>query len=88
LNSVQANKDFSLNGVHMETYYANKNEGLKRHEHTFPHLTVCIQGSCVIRKEGKELVITKDSTAILLKENEWHEIEALEDNTIFMNVKP
>ena len=72
----------------MEMYYANKNEGLKRHEHWFPHLTVCIQGSCVIRKEGKELVITKDSTAILLTENEWHEIEALEDNTIFMNVKP
>jgi quercetin dioxygenase-like cupin family protein len=88
LKSVQANKDFSLNGVYMEIYYANKNEGLKKHEHTFPHLTVCIQGSCVIRKEGKQLLVTKDSTPILLKENEWHEIEALEDDTIFMNVKP
>lgn len=88
MKSVQANKDFSLNGVYMEIYYANKNEGLKKHEHTFPHLTVCIQGSCVIRKEGKQLLVTKDSTPILLKENEWHEIEALEDDTIFMNVKP
>ena len=85
---IESRNSFSLNSANIEVYYASKNEGLIRHEHTFPHLTVCIQGSCVIRKEGKELIVTKDSTAILLKENEWHEIEALEDSTIFMNVKP
>jgi hypothetical protein len=47
---------------------------------------MCHAGSCVIRKEGIEKIITKESTPINLKENEWHEIEALEDGTVFVNV--
>ena len=40
----------------------------------------------MIRKEGIEKVIDKNTQLINLKANEWHEIEALEDNTVFVNV--
>lgn len=67
-------------------YHANIGEGLPKHEHEYAHLTMCHSGSCVIRKEGKEYIFTKDTKPANLKENEWHEIEALEDGTVFVNV--
>ena len=67
-------------------FHANKWEGLPRHEHAYAHLTVCHAGSCVIRKEGIEKFIDKYTQPINLKANEWHEIEALEDGTVFVNV--
>jgi len=67
-------------------YHANKGEGLPRHEHTFKHATVCNAGSCVIRKEGREKLMDKHTQPIDLAANEWHEIEALEDNTVFVNI--
>jgi quercetin dioxygenase-like cupin family protein len=67
-------------------YHANKGEGLPRHEHTFKHATMCNAGSCIIRKEGREKIIDKYTQPIDLAENEWHEIEALEDNTVFVNI--
>ncbi len=39
-----------------------------------------------MRKEGKELVMTKDTQPVNLIGSEWHEIEALEDGTVFVNV--
>jgi len=59
---------------------------LPRHQHVYSHLTMCHAGSIAIRKEGKEVVRTKDNQPVNLVENEWHEIEALEDNTVFVNV--
>jgi hypothetical protein len=47
---------------------------------------MCAAGSCVIRKEGRELVMTKDTKPVNLMANEWHELEALEDGTVFINV--
>lgn len=76
---------FRYAGLMNQVYHANKGEGLPRHEHTFSHLTACYSGSCVVRKEGKELILTKDSSPVDLAANEWHEIEALEDNTTFVN---
>jgi len=73
-------------GASINVYHANKGEGLPRHEHLFSHLTMCHAGSCVIRKEGKEVVVTKDTQPINLVANEWHEIESLEDGTVFVNV--
>jgi hypothetical protein len=43
-------------------------------------------GSLVARKEGKELVMTKDTQPVNLVAAEWHELEALEDGTVFVNV--
>jgi quercetin dioxygenase-like cupin family protein len=67
-------------------FHANKGQGLPRHEHTYSHLTMCHSGSCVLRKEGKELVIDKYSQPVNLVGGEWHEIQALEDDTVFVNI--
>ena len=76
----------TYDGATLNVFHANKGEGLPRHEHVYAHLTVCHSGSCVIRKEGIEKVIDKYTQPINLKANEWHEIEALENETVFVNV--
>lgn len=76
----------TYDGAVMNIYHANTGEGLQRHDHAYSHLTMCHAGSCIIRKEGRELVMTKDTQPVNLTANEWHEIEALEDNTVFVNV--
>jgi len=76
----------TYDGATLNVYHANKGEGLPRHSHTFSHLTMCHSGKCVIRKEGIEKVIDKYTQPINLKAAEWHEIEALEDGTVFVNV--
>lgn len=73
-------------GTSLNVYHANKGEGLSRHEHSFSHLTMCHAGSCIVRKEGRELVMTKDTQPVNLVAAQWHEIEALEDGTVFVNV--
>jgi quercetin dioxygenase-like cupin family protein len=83
---VGAIHSVTYDGATLNVYHANKGQGLSRHEHGFSHLTMCHAGSCVIRKEGIEKVITKDTQPINLLANQWHEIEALEDNTVFVNV--
>lgn len=76
----------TYDGAQLNIYHANKGEGLPKHEHAYSHLTMCHSGSCVIRKEGIEKIIDKNTQPINLKAVEWHEIEALEDGTVFVNV--
>ena len=76
----------SQNQTTLHVFHANKGFGLPKHDHTFSHLTMCHAGSCVVRKEGRELVMTKDTIPVNLVAGEWHEIEALEDGTVFVNV--
>lgn len=76
----------TYDGATVAIYHANKSEGLPVHQHVYAHLTMCHAGKCIIRKEGRELVMTKDTQPVNLTENEWHEIEALEDGTVFVNV--
>lgn len=77
---------FTYDGAVLNVYHANKGEGLPRHEHTYAHATFCASGSCVVRKEGKEIIINKNNKPLNLRAREWHEIEALEDGTVFINV--
>ena len=56
------------------------------HSHIYDHTSVCVSGSCVLRKDGKELVINKYSQPVLLTAPNSHEIEALEDGTCFVNM--
>jgi quercetin dioxygenase-like cupin family protein len=77
---------FTYQGAQINVFHANKNEGLPKHEHIWKHATICHNGSCAIRIEGKERIVTKDDGPFNLPANEWHEIEALEDNTVFVNV--
>jgi len=77
---------FTYAGCNLNVYHANKGEGLVRHEHTFNHATVCQSGSCLVSLEGRSYTMNKDSQPLDLPANEWHEIEALEDGTVFVNV--
>jgi len=76
----------TYDGATLNIFHANKGEGLPRHEHMYAHATMCHAGSCIVRKENRSLVMNKDTQPINLVANEWHEIEALEDNTVFVNV--
>ena len=70
----------------MIIYHVDKGQGLPKHDHTYSHATFCMSGSCVVRKENKEVVVNKYTQPINLVANEWHEIETLEDGTVFCNV--
>jgi quercetin dioxygenase-like cupin family protein len=77
---------FTYDGVRLNIYHVNKGEGLPKHEQKFAHAFTCHSGVCILRKENKEVLVTKDTQPINLVENEWHEIEAVEDNTVFVNI--
>lgn len=83
---VEMKHHFTYNNVAVNVYHANRGEGLPAHIHTFNHATLCSSGSCVIRKENKEIIINKNSQPVNLAAAEWHEIEALEDDTVFINM--
>ena len=78
--------NFTYDGAQINVFHADKGEGLSRHQHIYAHATFCCSGSCYIRKEGKEILIDKNTQPINLIAGEWHEIEAAEDNTVFINV--
>ncbi len=86
MNSVTPVFVVTQNGTTLNVYHSKKGWGLPRHEHLYSHITMCHAGSIIVRKEGKELVMTKDTQPVNLVANEWHEIEALEDGTVFVNV--
>lgn len=77
---------FAYDGTQLNVYHANAGEGLLKHEHTFAHVTICHAGSCLVSLNGRSYTINKDSKPLNLPANEWHEIEALEDDTVFVNV--
>lgn len=84
--SINPVHTFTFNEVTTNVYNADTREGLPRHEHTTEHITFVVTGKIIIRKENKELIADKDTMPVMLRANEWHEIEALEDNTVFINV--
>jgi len=73
-------------GTTLNVYHANRGEGLPRHEHAYSHLTFCHAGVLIVRKEGMQHIMDVLSQPVNLTANEWHEIEALEDGTVFVNV--
>jgi len=77
---------FTYDGAQLNVYHANKGEGLAQHQHTYSHATMCNAGSCLVSLEGRSYTINKDSQPLNLPAGEWHEIEALEDGTVFVNV--
>jgi hypothetical protein len=86
MKTISPAHSFTYDGAVINIYHANQGEGLPRHEHLYAHATFCSAGSCAIRKEGLEKVITKEDGPFNLRAKEWHEIEALVDNTVFINV--
>lgn len=72
--------------VRINEFHANTGQGLPQHVHEYAHLVICHAGSIIIRKENKEKTMTKTSTPVNLIAAEWHEIEALEDGTVFTTI--
>ena len=77
---------FTYDGAQLSVYHADKGEGLPSHSHSYSHATICNAGSCLVSLEGRSYTMTKDSQPLNLPAGEWHEIEALEDGTVFVNV--
>ena len=76
----------TYDGATLNIFHVNKGEGLPAHSHLYAHATMCMAGSCAVRKEGKEVIMTKETQPINLVAIDWHEIEALEDGTVFANM--
>jgi quercetin dioxygenase-like cupin family protein len=86
VNKVTPKHQFTYDGAQLNIYHANKGQGLPKHQHFYAHATICHSGSCLVSLEGRSYTINKNSTPLNLPANEWHEIEALEDETVFVNI--
>lgn len=84
--NVAPRHSFTYDGTQLNVYHVNKGEGLPSHSHSYAHATMCNAGSCLISLAGRSYVIDKNSKPLNLPAGEWHEIEAVEDNTVFVNV--
>ena len=85
-NAIAPAHSFIYESARINIFHADKGQGLPKHEHLYSHATFCMSGSCIVRKEGKEIIVDKNTQPINLVANEWHEIEASEDGTVFCNV--
>lgn len=87
MNQLSPHHVLTYDGAVLNIFHANKNEGLPMHGHMYAHATMCHAGSCLVTLEnGKSVVMTKDTTPVNLLAGIKHEIEALEDETVFVNV--
>jgi len=86
VNVVETFHSFTYDGAQLNVYHADKGQGLPKHSHGFSHATICHNGSCLVSLEGRSYTINKNSKPLNLPAGEWHEIEALEDGTVFVNV--
>ena len=77
---------FEYAGATVAVYHANIGEGIPMHEHSFKHATVCHVGSCVVRVKGKEIIMLPDTMPLDLPAYIPHEIESLENGTVFSNI--
>jgi quercetin dioxygenase-like cupin family protein len=77
---------FTYDGAQINVFHADKGQGLPKHSHTYAHATMCNAGSCLVTLKGRSYTMTKDSKPLNLPAGEWHEIEAVEDGTVFVNV--
>lgn len=84
--AVPAKHSINYAGSTIHVFHANKGEGIPMHSHAYSHATICMNGSCKLTQEGKSLVTTKDSIPVNLLAGKVHEIEALEDGTVFINI--
>ena len=87
MKQIKPHHIFTYDGVMLNVFHANKGEGLPMHGHMFSHAIMCNAGSCLVTLEnGKSVVMKKDTQPINLVAGVKHEIEALEDETVFVNI--
>lgn len=83
---VQPKHTFTFGGSTVNVYHANKGEGLPMHSHSYTHTTMCNSGSCKYTQNGKSIIADKNTKPVELIAGGFHEIEALEDGTVFVNI--
>jgi quercetin dioxygenase-like cupin family protein len=83
---ISPKHSFTYDSAQVNVYHANKGQGLSKHQHIYSHATICHNGSCLVTLKGRSYTIDKNSQPLNLPANEWHEIEALEDDTVFVNI--
>lgn len=86
VTSANLRHTFTYGGAVVNVYHANKGEGIPMHSHSYSHATTCMSGSCKYTQNGKELIADKNTKPINLIAGGEHEIEALEDGTVFVNI--
>jgi quercetin dioxygenase-like cupin family protein len=84
--AVVPKHQFTYDGAQLNVYHADKGQGLPCHSHSYAHATMCNAGICLVSLEGRNYTMTKDSQPLNLPAGEWHEIEALVDGTVFVNI--
>lgn len=84
--ALPATHVFTYAGATHNVFHARAGEGLPEHQHDTNHATICHVGSCLVRVKGKEIRMHPLTQPIDLPANVPHEIEALEDGTVFVNI--
>ena len=84
--SVNPKHTFTYGGATVNVYHVDKGEGIPLHSHAYSHATTCMNGSCKLTQDDRSVVVTKDSTPVNLLAGKFHEIESMENNTVFVNV--
>ena len=78
---------FNVEGATINTFnIAKAGEGHPKHEHDYDHVTLVHAGKLKVTTPNVVFEMTKDTKPILFPANEWHELEAMEDGTVFTNV--
>jgi quercetin dioxygenase-like cupin family protein len=83
---VAPKHSFTYDGAQLNVYHADKGQGLEKHQHNYSHAIMCNSGNCLVSLEGRSYTINKNSKPLNLPAAEWHEIEALENDTVFVTV--
>jgi quercetin dioxygenase-like cupin family protein len=86
VTAVNAKHKMSYGGAEVQVYHANKGEGIPTHAHAYSHATICMAGSCKYTQNGKSIVADKNTQPVELVAGGLHEIETLEDGTVFVNI--
>lgn len=78
---------FNVDGVTVNTFHIPKaGEGHPKHEHKYDHVTQVHAGRLLVTTPSVVFEMTPTTKPIKFPANEWHELEALEDGTVFMNI--
>lgn len=83
---VAVKHGMTYDGATVNVYHADKGKGIPKHIHTYSHAVICATGSCKLTQEGNSVIATKDSEPVDLLGGKYHEIEAMEDGTVFLTV--
>ncbi len=79
-------RQFSALGSRFDRYEFAAGEGLPAHQHDEDHLTLVVAGRIIARSGGKEVERGPEGTPILFRAGRMHEIVALDNDTVVLNV--